>query len=197
MAAENTYVVNNIAHSLFKQISIRLNGTLISPQTDTYHYKAYLETLLSYNRDDGETIQKPQGWFNAINMPDSLTANQLDQTHPDFAAMSDEYQHLVRTIQLENAKHAAGKARILCFVPHIEVFHLMKLLVTNVQIGTQLYFNPREVWSMQYHGAVTFRLNAEDIKVRLYLCQVRVSPSAYLELMDTLESGKKLATTPR
>ena len=41
VAAENTFLVNNIAHSLFKQISMRLNGTLISPQTDTYHYKAY------------------------------------------------------------------------------------------------------------------------------------------------------------
>ena len=45
VAAENTFLVNNIAHSLFKQISVRLNNTLISPQTDTYHYKAYLETV--------------------------------------------------------------------------------------------------------------------------------------------------------
>ena len=60
-ATEHSYLVNNIAHSIFKQISVRLNGTLISPQTDTYHYKAYIETLLNYNRDDGETILKPQG----------------------------------------------------------------------------------------------------------------------------------------
>ena len=53
---DNSFLVNNIAHSLFKQISVRLNGTLISPQTDTYHYKAYIETLLNYNRDDGDTI---------------------------------------------------------------------------------------------------------------------------------------------
>ena len=37
VAAENTFFVNNIAHFLFKQISFRLNNTLISPQTDTYH----------------------------------------------------------------------------------------------------------------------------------------------------------------
>ena len=39
-AADKTYLINNIAHSLFKQISVRLNGMLISPQMDTYHYKA-------------------------------------------------------------------------------------------------------------------------------------------------------------
>lgn len=60
VAANHTYLVNNTAHTLFKQISVRLNGTLISPQTDTYHYKAYFETLFNYDRDDGETILKPQ-----------------------------------------------------------------------------------------------------------------------------------------
>ena len=42
--------VNNFAHSVFKQINTRLNGTLISEQTDTHHYKACMETLLNNNR---------------------------------------------------------------------------------------------------------------------------------------------------
>ena len=41
---DKSFLVNNIAHSIFKQISVRLNGTLVSPQTNTYHYKAYIET---------------------------------------------------------------------------------------------------------------------------------------------------------
>ena len=61
VGTDKSFLVNNIAHSIFKQISVRLNGTLISPQTDTYHYKAYIETLLNFNRDDGDTILKPQG----------------------------------------------------------------------------------------------------------------------------------------
>ena len=64
--ATRLWPTNNLAHTMFKQISVRLNGTLISPQTDTYHYKAYLETLLNYNRNDGETVLKPQGWYNAL-----------------------------------------------------------------------------------------------------------------------------------
>jgi len=50
--ATRLWPTKNLAHTIFKQISVRLNGTLISLQTDTYHYKAYLETLLNYNRDD-------------------------------------------------------------------------------------------------------------------------------------------------
>lgn len=40
--------VNNILHSLFTEIDVSLNGKVISPGTDTYPYKAYLEKLLSY-----------------------------------------------------------------------------------------------------------------------------------------------------
>ena len=188
---DHTYLINNIAHSLFKQINVRLNGTLISPQTDTYHYKAYFETLLNYNRDDGETILKPQGWFNAIDVPDALTANQLDQTHAEFRALTTNYQDYVKSIQLENAKHAGGKARVLCLVPHIEVFYLSKLLIPEVQISVQLYFNPPEIWSMQHVNAVPFRLAAEDIKAKLYLC-----PSIYMQLMSGVESGKQMVSYP-
>ncbi|XP_055997921.1 uncharacterized protein F54H12.2-like [Ostrea edulis] len=40
--------VNNILHSLFSEIDVSLNGKVITPGTDTYPYKAYLEKLLSY-----------------------------------------------------------------------------------------------------------------------------------------------------
>ena len=65
-------------NNLFQQISLRLNGTLNSPQTDTYHYKAYLETLLNYDRGDGETVLKPRGWYNTLDFPMQLTANNTN-----------------------------------------------------------------------------------------------------------------------
>ena len=68
-AAEKLWPVNNLAHSIIKQIDMQLNGTLISPQSDTYHYKAYLETLLNYDREDGKTVLGPQGWFNQVDFP--------------------------------------------------------------------------------------------------------------------------------
>ena len=56
LAADVMGLANNLVHTLFKQINVRLNGTLISPQTDTYHLKAYIETILNNDQDDGETI---------------------------------------------------------------------------------------------------------------------------------------------
>ena len=68
------YAVNNLAHSIFKQINLRFNGTLMTEQTDTYAYAAYLQTLLNYHRDDGETLLQPQGGVNFLNVTASLAA---------------------------------------------------------------------------------------------------------------------------
>lgn len=43
--------VNLFLHSLFSQVDISLNGTLITASTNTYPYRAMLETLLSYGED--------------------------------------------------------------------------------------------------------------------------------------------------
>ena len=92
LAADVMGLANNLAHTLFKQINVRLNGTLISPQTDTYHLKAYLEAILNYDRDDGETLLNPHGWYNCLGVPDDgdageLTANMLNTGHDDYKAL--------------------------------------------------------------------------------------------------------------
>jgi len=43
--------VNLFLHSLFSQEDISLNGTLITSSTNTYPYRAMIETLLSYGMD--------------------------------------------------------------------------------------------------------------------------------------------------
>ena len=47
--------VNNFLHSLFSQIDVSLNGTLITSSTNTYPYRAYIENLLSYGPDAKES----------------------------------------------------------------------------------------------------------------------------------------------
>jgi len=43
--------VNLLLHSMFSQVDVSLNGTLISSSTNTYPYRSMLETLLSYGED--------------------------------------------------------------------------------------------------------------------------------------------------
>ena len=52
---------------------MRLNDVLLNDNLIHYHYKAYLESLLNYNRADGETVLAPQGWFNQIDVKEEYT----------------------------------------------------------------------------------------------------------------------------
>ena len=96
-------ICNNFIHSLFKQINVCLNGMLISPQTDNYHHKAFTDTVIHNDRDDGETILKPEGWFNGLTCRDAsgtaLTANQLNPAHDDFKALSQDEQNWVKSVK--------------------------------------------------------------------------------------------------
>ena len=42
--ASQVAVLKKLIHSLFKHINVRLNGTLICPQTDSYNHKAFIYT---------------------------------------------------------------------------------------------------------------------------------------------------------
>jgi len=54
--------VNLFLHNMFSQVDISLNGTLITLSTNTYSYRAVLETLLSYG-EDAKTSQLTSALF--------------------------------------------------------------------------------------------------------------------------------------
>ena len=65
--------VNNILHSLFSEIDVSLNGKVVTPGTDTYPYKAYLEKLLSYSPDTLHTQMR------ACTLWEKDTAGHMDE----------------------------------------------------------------------------------------------------------------------
>ena len=47
--------VNLLMHNLFSQVNVALNDKLVSSSTNTYAYRAYLETLLNYGKEAKES----------------------------------------------------------------------------------------------------------------------------------------------
>lgn len=45
----HVYPVNNLLHSMFRQITLYLNGRQIGQNTQNYAYRAYIENLLNYS----------------------------------------------------------------------------------------------------------------------------------------------------
>ena len=102
-AGDVLVLANNLAHTLFRQITVRLNGTLMAPHTDNYHHQAYIETLLNNDKQDGEDLLAPQGWYNCLDVPNDgkageFTANSLDTAtpHDDYSALSESRKKVVQ-----------------------------------------------------------------------------------------------------
>jgi len=54
-ASDFTAGTNNFLNSLFSQCSISLNGVNITPASELYPYRSYLETLLTYGSDNSNS----------------------------------------------------------------------------------------------------------------------------------------------
>ena len=178
--------VNNFAHSIIKQIDLQLNGTLISPQSDTYHYKAYLETLLNFDREDGKTVLGPQGWFNQLDFPpqwtDTNTNTQANAGagHAHWVALSANHKGALAAMVAGTAKNAEGVTHSLVFTPHLEVFHTGKLLVPGIEIKMKFHFNNPNL-GLNGVGEAG-RLMEGDVKLRFHLCQLRLNEAVYSSL---------------
>ena len=143
MAAEKLWPVNNLAHFIIEQIDLQLNGTLISPQSDTYYYKTYIENLLSFDQEDGKTVLGPEGWFNHVDIPPQWTANNTNSTgpHAAYTTLSANQTAALAASIAETAKYAGGVNHSLVFTPHLEVFHTDKVLVPDVEIKMKFHFH--------------------------------------------------------
>lgn len=76
------------------------------------------------------------------------------------------------------------------FKPYLEVFQLSKLLVPGVQMQIQMYLNSREVWSQKHGGGRhTEDITADDLKITLFLNQVKVLSSVYRGLVNQFQKS--------
>ena len=195
-ASETLWPANNLAHMIIEQIDLHLNGTLISPQTDSYHCKAYLETLTNFDTKDGQTVLRPQGWFNGINPPAQWTANNVDTAsnsgagHADYQALSLNTKLLLANMSEARGQLAGGKTRHYVFKPHLEIFHTGKALVPGVEIKMKFHFNDPKVFLDGVGKAG--RLQESDIKIRFHLCQLRLNEAIYKQIKKTRDIMEKL-----
>ena len=76
VAASQRWLAPNAFHTIIKQPSIYVNGTLTTEQTDTYAYKAYLETVLNYGTDDSQTTRVLLSSKSSASRPDGQSNRQ-------------------------------------------------------------------------------------------------------------------------
>ena len=178
------YCVNNFGHSLFNQMNVSFNGVLMTEQSNAYHQKSYLETLLNYNRQEGETLLAAQGWVNELNVAEELTptnAQNNDKPAPNNWGGKPGLKDLTSRL--------LGKVYHTFMVkPHIAVFKTGKCLVPGVQIDLELYLNDSNLFLFGTPDTTTSvnkkipTLGDNDLYVTLWMKKVSLSANIYTKL---------------
>ena len=193
----NTYCVNNFGHSIFRDMTLSMNGVLMTEQSNTYHYRAYLETLLNYSREEGATKLAPQGWVNQFNVIEEMGATGANSDTPTGADWSGNAElHALTSRLLSKNWHT------FIIRPHLPPLKTGKCLVPGVQLDFELFLNPNSVYLMGTPNKGTLNdkkfpaIHNEDIKVTLLMRKVTLNASVYNRLQKERQLGKKIVRYP-
>ena len=193
----NTVVVNNFGHSLWKQMDLTVNGALVTPQGNNYHHMAYIQTLMEYDRDEGETKLAPQGWVNEINVSRQTAARTSGTDDHPTVEMSAQVPALhALTSKLQQKRFYTFTIR-----PHLPVFTSGRLLVPGVELKLDLHLNSPDMWLYQSQNLNSLArknpvISADDIQVTLILKKVTLNAKVYLDLQEQRTSGKSIVHYP-
>ena len=179
--ADARWLAPNAFHTIIKQPSVYVNGTPTTEQTDTYAYKAYLETILNYRTEDEETILKPEGYYSALNHPlYTLIANQINRTHNDYKASTSEQQKAINGMLEMRGKTTGGKTIVLYGTPHVDLFNTGRMLIPGVDLKIRFTLNDPKFFVNGLNAVATgVRLQAGDLKMKFFACMVKVRSDMY------------------
>jgi len=161
--------VNLFLHSLFNQVDISLNGTLVTTATDTYGYRSYIETLLSYG-DDAKKTQLTSSLFHKDE------AGKFDSTHLDGANANAGFVWRNRFIRESRSLDMIGRI-------HADLFFQDRYLLNEVNVKIRL-IRSRDQFSLM--GMAQHKVVIES--AILYIRKVKLSSEMFMDIAKTLES---------
>ena len=159
--------VNLFLHSLFSQVDIKLNETLISDTSNTYPYRAYLETLLSYDNNAKLSQLRSSLYYKD-------TAGSLDNRNP-IADNVGNAGLVARHALFANGRIVDMSGRI-----HSDIFFQSKYIPNEVNIRVRLIRNRENFCLMASENAAQYKIKIHECK--LLVRKVRLNPSTALGL---------------
>ena len=105
MTAATGAIINLPLHSLFREMSVELNGRSVSDPNQMYPYLAYLETLLNSSKETQETRLLTEGWVRD-SQPAGCDGRERRQQR------SGHTRHHVRPEQDGRARRSPSRGRV-------------------------------------------------------------------------------------
>src|SRR5213083_2777137 len=178
-AIDNTTHVapcNLFLHSLFSEIDVKLNGTLITSSNNTYPYRAYIETLLSYGRD-----AKNSQLTSALYYKDVGGDVGFEEGNPTLATATNT--GMVK----RNSFFNEGGIVTMQGPIHVDLLFQDRYLPADVGIQLRLV-RSKNAFSLMSDGAnPNFRVKIHECK--LMMRKVHISPTVFIEQAKAFEVG--------
>ena len=163
--------MNNWLHSLFSQVDVYLNDTLVTPSSNTYPFRAYVDTVLSYGDEAKNTQLTSQLWYKD-------TARHMDATNVDGGNTG-----------LNERRRYIAESRILEMMGrlHVDLFLQDRFLLNGVSVKIRLV-RSKDAFSLMAGG------ENPDYKVQivdavLFARKAVLSPTVQMAHIKALEKG--------
>ena len=167
--------VNLLAHSLFKQIDVYLNDVLFSNASNLYHYRALLETLLTYN-DEAKKSQLTMALFYKD------TAGKMDNIADDNVGLKTR----------RSLTDASKTVPMIC-KPHSDIFFQKRYILNGVDLKLKLVKNSNPFVLMAAANAdYKLKVTAASFFVR----KVKINNGIQLNHIEMLDKKLQPAVYP-
>lgn len=162
--------VNYWLHSLFSQVDISLNDTLITSSENTYPYRAYIEATLNFGRE-----AKKSHLTSALYYRDS--GNHLDDTQGDANSglkIRRQFSSLSREIDM------LGRL-------HTDIMHQERYMINGVDVKIRLIPSKSIFHLIANDAAAGFK--SVITHASLFVRKVKLNPAVALAHEKALERG--------
>ncbi|XP_067941917.1 uncharacterized protein F54H12.2-like [Watersipora subatra] len=167
--------VNLLAHSLFQQVDVWLNDTLITSSSNLYHYRAYLETLLSFS-DESKKSQLTMSLYSKD------TPGQMDD-------IADANTGLVARREFTDESKTVP---LICKL-HSDIFLQKRLLLNGVDMRIKLIRNSDKFVLMGANNSThKLKITAASFFVR----KVKVNNGIQLQHIELMDKKMQPAIYP-
>lgn len=166
--------VNLTLHSLFSEMDLKLNETLVSSTNNTYSYRAYLETLLSYGQDAKASQLTATMYYKD-------TAGYMDVTNPTAQDVANiGFKKRYEFFRDGASVDMMGKL-------HTDLCFQERFLPSDVGLRIRLVRQKDAFCLMSDATNPTYRL--QIVECKLYVRKVKLSPSVFVAHAKALEHG--------
>lgn len=158
--------VNNWLHSMFSQVDVCLNQKCVTPPSNCYPYRAYLQNLLNYS-----SISKNSHLTSALFYED--TPDHMEETTAENEGFTKRRAHTID-----------NKVVDLYGPLHCDLFNVDKLLLSGVEMSIKLQ---RSKDAFHLMGEDNSRATFEIIEAELHVRKVRLNSTFVLAHNRVLE----------